>query len=81
MSRGVGGLGGSEGFDFFFGCLEFVGGMVISLEGWRKAVSRMAAPGGPVLGHRRNPSEGVVPRPSCGALGRESHVCVLISTL
>jgi len=35
---------------FSNGCLEFCG-MEISLGGWRMAVSRMAAPRGPVFGH------------------------------
>jgi len=35
----------SLGFDFGFGCPECFG-LEISLEGWRKAVSRMAAPRG-----------------------------------
>ncbi len=39
--------------------LEFIGILVIGLGDsldWRKAVSRMAAPGGLVLGHRRSPT-------------------------
>ena len=41
---------GGSGFDFK--CPEFVGFLDISVEDWHKAVSRMAAPRGPVLGHR-----------------------------
>ena len=66
FSCGAVGLEGSGSFEIIFG-LEFFGLLVISLVislGWRKAVSRIAAPGGLVLGHRRSPTEGVVPGPS-----------------
>jgi len=50
LSQGVVGLGGSRILDYvLFGCLEFVGRLLISLGVWRKAVSRIAAPRGPVL--------------------------------
>ncbi len=53
LSQRVVGLGGSGILDYFlFGCLEFVGFLVSYLEDWRKAVGRIAAPRGPVLGHR-----------------------------
>ncbi len=54
------------GFSVILG-LEFFSFLVIGLgdsSGWRRAVSRMAAPRGLVLIHRRIPTEGVVPGPS-----------------
>ncbi len=59
-------LEGSGSFGVVFG-LEFFEFLVIRLGGslgWRRAVSRIAAPGGPVLIHRRSPTEGVVLGPS-----------------
>ncbi len=76
-------LEGSGSFGINVG-LEFFGILVISLGdslGWRKAVSRIAAPGGLVLGHRRSPTEGVVPGPSGDASGCEPHGWVLRKTL
>ncbi len=64
LSQGVVGLGGSGTLGFFlFDCLGCFG-MEISLGGWRKAVSRMAAPRGLTADHRWHISEGVVPGPS-----------------
>ena len=65
LSQGVVGLEGSGTLDsFLFDCSEFVGCPVISLGEWRKAVSRIAAPRGPVLDHQGYSSEGLVLSPS-----------------
>ena len=64
-------LEGSGSFGVIFG-LEFVGFLVKSLGdslGWRKAVSRMAAPRGLAADRRWLPAEGVVPGPSGDAWG------------
>ena len=53
LSHRVVGLGGSGILDpFLFGGLEFLGCLAISLGDWRKAVSRIAAPRGPVFDHQ-----------------------------
>ena len=67
QSQGCLGLKGSEGFGFVFGCLEFFGCLDISLGDLRNAVSRMAAPRGPVLDHRLFFSEREVQGPSADA--------------
>ena len=51
-----------------------------SLGGWRKALSRMAAPRGLAVGHPWLFSEGVVPGPSDVAWGCEPHALVFINT-
>jgi hypothetical protein len=59
-------LEGSGSFGVIFG-LEFIRFLVNSLGdslGWRKAVSRMAAPRDPAADRRCPPAEGAVPGPS-----------------
>ena len=52
-----------------------------SLGGWRKALSRMAAPRGLVVDHPRHFPEGVVPGPSGEAWGCEPHAVVYKNTV
>ena len=52
LSQKSWGLRGSGGVGLVFGCLDFFGCLDISLGDWRKAVSLMMAPRGPVLGNR-----------------------------
>ena len=62
-----------------FFCLGFIG-QGDSLGGWRKAVSRMAAPRGLAVDHPLYFSEGVVPGPSGEAWGCEPHAVVYKNT-
>jgi hypothetical protein len=48
-------VGGLRGFNFLVRFMVFVDCLVISLGGWRTAVSRMAAPRGPDPYHRWYP--------------------------
>ena len=66
--------------DFRFICLGFIGPGV-SLGDWRKVVSRMAAPRGPVVDRLRHFSAGVGPCPSGEAWGNEPHAVVLRNTV
>ena len=53
LAHRVVGLGWSGVFgSFLFGCLEFVGYVVVSLGDWREAEGHIAAPRDLVLGHR-----------------------------
>ena len=52
------GLVGFGGFGFVFWCLELCGCLEKSLGDWRKAVSRMAAPGAPFFANVDVPLRG-----------------------